>query len=199
MTRRRIFVAIDIPDVARSHISSYMASLQGKFGDLRAKWERPEKLHITIRFAGDLDEVGLAALTRSVRYAAGKSWPFTTQIAQTGAFLKRRGPSVLWLGLVTGNHRPGKGPFQEIFADLEPDADGKARSAFTPHITIARIRDPLSAKRMAARHLASEFAPVEFEVSELVIYESELCRAGSVYTVVSKHRLVKPAGTGLLL
>ena len=52
---------------------------------------------------------------------------------------------------------------------------------YTPHLTIGRIREPQKATELAKIHLENKFEPVGFEVSELVIYESELRPTGSIY------------------
>src|SRR5438552_2912088 len=105
MNTKRIFVAIDISDEARARVASYTKALRHEFQDLRVSWVNPEKLHITIRFAGDLDESDLASLTASISTAAAETAPFSIKISGTGAFIKRKSrANVLWLGL--GSYSP---------------------------------------------------------------------------------------------
>ncbi|HEX9960491.1 MAG TPA: 2'-5' RNA ligase family protein, partial [Pyrinomonadaceae bacterium] len=58
---------------------------------------------------------------------------------------------------------------------------------FKAHLTIARLREPEKSANLVETHLQEKFEAVEFEVSEIVIYQSELSPQGSRYTVVSKH------------
>ena len=58
----------------------------------------------------------------------------------------------------------------------------KETRAFRPHITIGRVRDPDEATALADIHLGIKIEPVEFEVAEIVIYESKLQPTGSVYS-----------------
>jgi len=64
--------------------------------------------------------------------------------------------------------------------------DGRA---FSPHLTIGRIREPKRGRELADAHLHSVFDPVGFEVNWVTIYESILGPQGSRYDVVSRHRL----------
>ncbi len=56
---KRIFLAVDISEQARSQISDYIESLRREFPRLRVGWERAEKLHLTLKFPGDIDDVQL--------------------------------------------------------------------------------------------------------------------------------------------
>ena len=53
---KRVFSAIDIPEEARSAIGQYVNNLHNEFSDLPIRWEKLEKLHLTVKFAGSLDE-----------------------------------------------------------------------------------------------------------------------------------------------
>lgn len=181
MAKKRIFAAVDIPDDARARVGDYVRELRIAFGDLRVRWERPEKLHATLRFAGDLDDGELAAFEKRVAAAAAASPPFTVTVAGTGAFIKRRSrANVLWLGL---NSQQG---LERLAASLDQND-----SRFNAHLTIARLKDAKECRDLIDAHLAREFLPVEFEATEVVVYESKLLPRGSVYSVVSKYPFTK--------
>jgi len=57
---------------------------------------------------------------------------------------------------------------------------------FKPHLTIARIKRAKKSVELAKKHLEEEFEPVQFEVSEIVIYESRLQPTGSKYFPVKR-------------
>jgi 2'-5' RNA ligase len=170
---RRVFAAIDISEDARRAATEYVARLRAEFPDASARWERPEKLHITVKFAGTLDEEQFGIFTERVEAAARSVEAFQIKLSGTGAFLKSRGPIVLWLGveqLTDGD------PIGRIAAELAH----KGRS-FHPHVTIARIKDAKKAKELIERHQAASLDSEAFEVNEIVIYESELFPTGSLY------------------
>ena len=177
---KRVFAAIDISEEVREEVRNYVNNLRSGFEGVPAKWENPAKLHITVRFAGSLDERQLKVFREQIRVVAGSMPPFQMKIAGTGAFVKRRGPSVLWLGteVVSATDDP--------FAVL---AGLSEKRPFRPHLTIARIKDPRKARDMLEKHLASDFGPVDIDVSDLVIYESKLLPSGSVYSKLAAFSL----------
>ena len=65
--KRRIFAAVDISDEARREVSDYISNLKTEFPNVKAGWDRPEKLHLTLKFLGDTDEVQLEKLRNYLR------------------------------------------------------------------------------------------------------------------------------------
>jgi 2'-5' RNA ligase len=125
----RLFTAIEIPEALRMRLSLLRAPIGG------AKWVQPEDMHITLRFAGDIDgrtADDLADLLGDVDVP-----PFRATIAGGGAF-GGRDPRVLWAGveadpgldaLYRANERAARA------AGLDPDPRD-----FRPHVTLARMR-----------------------------------------------------------
>lgn len=191
--KKRIFTAIDISEQAKRKVSAYIESLRKEFSGLRVGWEKAEKLHLTLKFSGDCDERQL----KNLQNAAANSVKifveqenisiFKVQISETGVFPSKRNPRILWLGLQDEEGNLGK-----INRILETECERagfeKENRIFKPHLTIARIREPHKSKSLAESHLGNEFEPVEFEVSEIVIYESSLQPIGSIYKKVSSFK-----------
>ena len=171
---RRVFAAIDISEDARRDAAEYIENLRKEFPDSSVRWERPEKLHITVKFAGTLNEEELEVFSERVKAAAGSLEPFRIKIAGTGAFVKRRGPSVLWLGVEQLTYRD---PIGRIASML-----GHEGRPFHPHITIARIKDSTKGSDLIEKHQSMVSLSEEFEVNEVVIYQSTLLPKGSVYS-----------------
>lgn len=181
MAMKRIFAAVDISEEARIRVAEYVRELRAEFADLRIRWERPEKLHITVHFAGDLDDGELSAFETRVAAAAANTARFVVAIDGTGAFVKRRSrANVLWLGL------DSQGKLENLAASLD-----ETNSRFHPHLTIARLKDANRCRDLIDKHLAGKFERIEFNATEIVVYESTLLRSGSVYGVVSKHLFSK--------
>jgi 2'-5' RNA ligase len=183
---KRIFVAVDISDEARGRAKTHIEALRTAFEAVRVGWERPEKLHLTLKFLGETDERRLVELKRIVAGIAGGNSNFKLKISNAGIFPNVRNPRVLWIDVIDE-----AGNLAEIFRELDERCEklGFARESrkFVPHLTIGRVREPGRAKELGAAHLEKGFEPVEFDVSEIVIYESKLLPTGSVYAVVSKH------------
>jgi RNA 2',3'-cyclic 3'-phosphodiesterase len=96
---RRIFVAIDISDEAREKVAARIAALRERFPKLRVGWERPEKLHLTLKFLGDTDDERLRSLIDSVAKTAKQIAPFHVSLTGSGAFPSERKARVLWIGV----------------------------------------------------------------------------------------------------
>ena len=97
--KKRIFVAVDISDEARQKVAEYIGELKAKFPDVKAGWDRPEKLHLTLKFLGDTEENQLVKLKEIVETIAGQFSNLKFQISNTGVFPSPRNARVLWLGV----------------------------------------------------------------------------------------------------
>ncbi len=185
---KRIFAAIDISEAARQAVSAYVEILRAEFSGVRVGWEKPEKLHLTLKFFGDIDERQLENLTEAIEKTAEQISNFSLQIAETGVFPSPSRARILWLGL-----RDETGNMQKLAEILETESarSGFAREArtFKAHLTIARLREPQKSKELVEKHLQNEFESLEFQASEIVIYQSELLPKGSIYKAVSRHKL----------
>lgn len=179
MAVRRIFAAIDISDEVRIRVAEYSHKLKQEFRDVRARWERPEKFHITLRFEAKADDEMLKNLGALIKTVAETTPPFELSVSGTGAFINRRGPTVLWLGI------------DEIgqLAYLARSLNGQSAHKFHPHLTIARVKDPTHAARLIERHKESGFSAAVFSVNEIVLYESTLEPSGSKYSVLLREKL----------
>ncbi len=177
---KRIFAAIDISEEARAKIEDYIKDLREDFSEIRVGWERTEKLHLTLKFFGDVDEEQLIKLTAAVEETTKQLSEFKLQIIETGVFPSRRNAKILWLGV-----QDQKGSLQKLNEILESECEKKGfvreKRNFKAHLTIARLREPHKSKELVDRHLQNEFYSDEFPVSKIAIYESNLQKTGSIY------------------
>jgi len=178
--KKRLFIAVDISDEARGAAARYIEQMSEKFGHLSAKWERPEKLHLTLKFLGSVGEHLIPKIMDLVDLDAAKVDSFTIEIAGTGAFPTAKSPRVLWLGVKepTGAMKLLEQHIDDSCAELGFESD---KRAFKPHLTLARIREPRNAAELGKQHIKNAVGPISFNCRELVIYESHLGRGGSTY------------------
>ena len=185
---KRIFAAIDISDEARTKVAEYVKNLKSEFSDLRVGWERTEKLHLTLKFFGDVDDQDLQKLTHAAIEAAVQMPKFNLRIAETGVFPSQRKARVLWLDVKDETESLYK--LANVFeSNCAKNGFTKETRSFKAHLTIGRLREPEKSRELVEKHLESKFEPIKFEVSEIVIYESLLQKSGSIYLIVSKHKL----------
>jgi RNA 2',3'-cyclic 3'-phosphodiesterase len=184
----RIFCAIELPSEVRARAAEHIATLRHSEPRVRASWERIEKLHVTLKFLGEIEQGRVEALTRAAIRATTSAQGFDISIEGAGAFPARGLPRVLWLGVVDPSG--GLARLQSRFED-ECAIEGFAREErpFHPHLTIARLRTPEGARRLAELHQQAGFEAARFAAVELTLVRSELGPGGSRYRAISHHRL----------
>jgi len=194
----RIFCAVELPDDVRARVAAHIARLRAAAADLPLKisWERVEKLHLTLKFLGEIEAERREALRRAAERAAGGVERFEARLRDGGAFPPRGNPRVLWLGLDDETQAIAR--LQErLEAECARENFPREARPFHPHITIARIRIPAaaSARHLAKLHGEMKFEPpASFNVNDLVVMRSELGAGGSRYTPLSRHELKAEAG-----
>lgn len=184
----RIFCAVELPKEVRAQVSEHVERLRRDVPHADARWERTEKLHITLKFIGEMEQPRVELLARAAARAAAAVAPFHLAVKGTGAFPPRGLARVLWLGLEDASGRLAA--LQRLLED-EAAREGFPREprAFHPHLTIARLRTPASARTLVELHRKTEFETEAFNVTQLVVMRSELGRGGSRYTPLSSHQL----------
>jgi RNA 2',3'-cyclic 3'-phosphodiesterase len=174
----RLFTAIEIPEQMRLRLSLLRSPIAG------AKWVRPEDMHITLRFAGDVD--GRTADDFADLLAEASVPPFAVAIVGGGAF-GGRDPHVLWAGVEAGpeldalyraNERAARA------AGLDP-----APRDFRPHVTLARMRRARQAE--VARFLAEngDLRLEPFQVTRFVLLSARPGSGGPPYVVEAAYPL----------
>jgi 2'-5' RNA ligase len=182
----RLFVAIELPASLRARVHDHIDRLRHTVPDARVSWAREENFHLTLKFLGDTPVSKVAALSTAIERAAAKVPPFDANVGGCGAFPLRGQPRVLWLGIGDPTGRLAK-----LSHALEDECDqagfGPEVRPFHPHLTVARLRRPHGAHRLAEVHKEMGFDPVPFSVRDLCLIRSELSSEGSRYTVVARH------------
>ena len=185
-THWRVFCAIELPEALKSRVGEHARRLREAFPHVRASWERPEKIHITLKFLGDVEVSRIEELSRAAGRAAAHIEPFDLTIAGPGTFPPHGPPRVLWLGIDDASAQ-----LSNLHRSLEDEcaAAGFQRDLrpFKPHLTVARIRTPHGARELAAAHREAQFEPQTFTASELVVMRSELGPGGARHTRVASH------------
>src|SRR4051812_1588961 len=93
----RLFIALSPPAAVRNALAALSQPIPG------INWTRPEQLHVTLRFLGDVPAEQIEPmLTRlgTVRVA-----PFILPVETLGSFPPTRPPRILWIGVGTGHPR----------------------------------------------------------------------------------------------
>jgi 2'-5' RNA ligase len=187
-THWRLFFAVELPRALKARVGEHIRRLRDAFPHVRASWEKPEKIHITLKFIGEVEASRVGELSRAAERAAATVGPFELTITTPGAFPPHGPPRVLWLGV-----EDPSGQLSKLQCALEDETSRagfpREQRPFKPHLTLARVRVPQGARELAAAHRETSFEPQVFNVSELVLMRSELGPGGSRYTSLS-HFLI---------
>lgn len=175
----RLFTAIEIPANVGQMLSFLRGGLPG------ARWIDPENYHITLRFIGDID-AGVANDVASILDGVNRA-PFELRLDGLAAFGGRKPRSVF------ANVAPSQA-LMDLQAELERlmQRVGLAPEGrkFTPHVTMARLRD--SSSRQVADYLTerASFRSAPFLVERFVLYSSRDSVGGGPYVVEEAYPLV---------
>jgi len=182
----RTFCAIELPDEVRSQLQQHVKRLREAVPEASASWSRPENVHLTLKFFGNVNKDKLTSISSAATRVTSDYSPFQIKIGGTGVFPKASRPQVLWIGVEdpSGRLTELQRRFEEECAKV---GFPKENRAYRPHLTIARLRHPEGGRKLAETHSQTKFGFIEIRVSEFTVFRSQLSPKGSIYTVISKH------------
>ncbi|MEZ4484604.1 MAG: RNA 2',3'-cyclic phosphodiesterase [Syntrophotaleaceae bacterium] len=182
MTRVRAFVAMPLPETTLRTVGKLQQELATALPGVR--WAKPETIHLTLAFLGDITEDSLEKLGSSMLSIGGLQPPVTATFSGVNAFPSRSRPRVVWLGLDGGNtlsqlHEALKSKLDllQLPVDQRP---------FVPHLTLGRSRKPLP----GAGRILESFRDRDCgsaQLDQLVLYESRLGPEGALH--LPRHRV----------
>ncbi|RJQ36205.1 MAG: RNA 2',3'-cyclic phosphodiesterase [Dehalococcoidia bacterium] len=191
MEQIRAFIAVELPESFRKELKDLQARLRA--GDPPpAKWVNPEGTHLTLSFLGSVAADRIPAITGAMSKAATAVTPFVLRMGHPGAFPSASRARVLWVGL--------EGDLDKLLelktrldAELAPLGFKPEEREFTPHLTLARLRERISSlegERLATLISVNSLKnPSEMKVNHLSLMRSFLSREGATYRCLSQALL----------
>jgi 2'-5' RNA ligase len=181
----RAFVAVDPSEEARAELGRIQRALaEGLAGQPRFKvsFPKPENLHLTLRFLGNVSAERLDAIGTALAEVGGTD-RFEIAFDTLGAFPDARRPRVLWIAPSRGDELKALAKRVDgVLAELGIPPEDRP---WSPHLTLGRVR---RAGRSADRVLetVSPRDAVTSPVTEVVLYRSELHPGGPRYTAIKR-------------
>jgi len=174
----RLFVALEIPTDLRSRLSLLQGGVPG------ARWVTAEQYHLTLRFIGEVNE----SVARDIDdiLSALHAACFMVEITGVGEFGGKL-PRALWAGIRPCSelvHLQKK--IESAIQRLGLPAEERK---FTPHVTLARLRNSPSKKVMDFVGHNSSFTGGAFEATRFALFSSHLGSTGAVYNVEQVYPL----------
>ena len=183
----RAFLAFSLPDDIIDTIRGAQRCLKDQ--GIRIAWVKPENVHLTLRFLGEISPEAVRLVMGAAAATAAGAAPMTLTIKGLGVFPDARRPRVVWAGL--GGRAQSLIDFQSgLEENLANVGFEKEQRRFTAHLTLGRIKKPIPpAKVISALDACAGLSSREFSADRLVLYKSELRPEGAAYTVLQAFPL----------
>jgi 2'-5' RNA ligase len=176
----RAFIAFELPPAVISLLDKVQQDLERL--KIRARWVRPENVHLTLKFLGDINPDHIDKIGAEMTAAAFESPPVTLSVRGVGVFPGIKRPRVIWVGL--------GGDIRSLFAfqsRLEEKLAGaefpKDKRPFRAHLTLGRIKQ--AARPAVIRQMITDYARLssdEFICDQVFLFKSDLKPSGAVYS-----------------
>jgi len=169
----RLFIAVDLPDTIKKNLEAMFFGIPG------ARWVASDQIHLTVRFIGDVD----GALFHDIKNVLEEIsiQPFDLHMKGMGHFPQRGTPRVIWAGIERSE--PLQLLRKKIDTALLKIRVEPEKRKFSPHITIARLKNPSQHK--VGNFLAGNnmFSQEPFKVEDFRLYSSVLTSKGAIHKV----------------
>jgi 2'-5' RNA ligase len=186
----RLFTAIELGDTVRARAGVLLDTLRRRAEVLapraRVSWAAPERMHLTLRFIGEVDDAKAEAIVAVLREPVAMA-PFGVRWAGLGSFPPRGAPRVLWVGVAAGRENLLRAE-EAVSARLERLNVKREDRPYSPHLTLARVREPAG---LATSPLFEDLdgALGDTHVEAITLFRSHLSPKGPTYVALEKTRL----------
>jgi len=184
MEKIRSFIAIELPEEVKKALSD----LQNKFkksGSLPVKWVDPGNIHLTLKFLGDVDADSIEGILKAMEEAVKGAVPFNIEVKGLGVFPNMNRIQIVWVGL-HGELEKLVNLQKNIETNLKPLGFTPENRPFTPHLTLARMRDfarPEERQKLGRLVSESNFEEKHvINVTSVNLMKSVLTREGPIYS-----------------
>lgn len=189
----RAFLASELPSPLQDAIQKATSGLRRTLGDDLIRWVPANNVHLTLKFLGDVSPANLDLIKHMLVTEAAQFPAFDVSVEGIGSYPTPRQPRVLWIGL--------KGP--AVLLSLQRAIELAAarlgypaeERGYSPHLTIGRVRQNMSAADIQRIRTALEEIQVgqlgNAHVDAIHLFKSDLQPTGSVYTKLFSAALGK--------
>ena len=198
MEQIRAFIAIELPAEVRSALAELQASLQAE-PQPAVKWVDPYGIHLTLKFLGNTDTGKISGVTGAIEQAARGFTPLALEVKDLGVFPNFKRVRVVWVS-VGGDISRLKQLQQRLESSLVPLGFARESRPFTPHLTLARVREkasPPEQQRFGQLIADARFETAHhFTADSISLMQSQLTTAGAIYRQLTSVSLKKPLSKG---
>jgi 2'-5' RNA ligase len=190
MARLRTFIAVEMSPRVIARAAELIDML--RVADAEITWVRPQQMHLTLKFLGDVPDTETPDVCRVVSQVAGEFEPFEIICRGAGAFPAQRDPKTLWIGVEDGAEELKR--LQAAIDDALKARLGYAKEhrGFHPHLTIGRVKRAAPEGRRQLAQILEEQARFDADlaiVDEVVTFASFLGRQGPTHDALDHAEL----------
>ena len=191
MEHIRSFIAIELPEEVKTGLTRLQDQLKtGKHPSV--KWVNPGSIHLTLKFLGDVTVNKFDEISKAIETAVQEIPPFQLEVKDLGVFPNLNKVRVVWVG-VRGDIAQLGQLQQRIESNLATLDFAPETRAFTPHLTLARLREqttPDERQNFGQLIGSTKFESVyKFRVDFISLIRSQLTREGAIYSRLGSAKL----------
>ncbi|XUX00334.1 MAG: RNA 2',3'-cyclic phosphodiesterase [Dehalogenimonas sp.] len=187
----RAFIAIELPESVKRELSGLQRQLQVQPSE-RIKWVAPEGIHLTLKFLGWFASDRIEQVKSAIAKSIAGTGPFELRLSDLGAFPNLRRMNVIWCGL-SGDLTKLSALQQSVEKYVSPLGFPTESRAFSPHLTLARLRDEVTSEvkqKLALKITRTKVDPdPTIQVDSVSLMQSTLFPTGAVYTELARFPL----------
>lgn len=190
----RTFVAVEMPPALRSRLTRLQQSLSERLPPGCMRWVRPDGMHVTLKFLGEISTRELAAVVAALREHASEVDPFSLGVGGLDCFPNPNHPKVVWVNIADAPAMFGQlrdtVEAAAVAAGLAPD-----NKPFRPHVTLGRVQRRASKSDVRRIGQVVRRTPLQgygtADVSRFALMKSDLQPGGAVYTALEHFAFEK--------
>ncbi len=179
----RTFIALEMNEDVQRYLEGVIRQMAHVLPRLR--WVDPAGIHLTLAFLGELTDEHLTEVTQAAEAAAQRMNLFSYRISSMGIFGSPKSPRIIWIGI----DEPS-GTLTRLHSMLNKELEQRGfdvdRRSFAPHLTLARVKAPLTqTEQKSLQEMLTKGGNVsskEYAAQSIHVMKSELTREGAKYT-----------------
>jgi 2'-5' RNA ligase len=187
----RSFIAIELPEPVKGELGALQERLRAACA-CPAAWTAPGSMHLTLCFLGDIDPAKIESIRQVMELACHQFVPFSLILEGTGVFPNAARPRVVWAGLKGEMERLTRLQ-RDLWQGLSTLGFKPESRPFSPHLTLARLREGASPAQAAGLVTALKGMDSgrgnSFQVNQIHLIRSRLTPAGALYSTLASCAL----------
>jgi 2'-5' RNA ligase len=188
---QRLFIAIDLSPDVRRWLEKARSVLEPGMPAGAVRWVDPQGIHITLKFLGEVAVNRIEGVRAAMGQAVSGVSPFSLTVEGLGCFPNTARPRVVWAGV---RAEPKLIGIQKRLEDiLSATGFPRERRAFSPHLTLGRVKDGANENQLQRIGAAVESArmetPAGMEAGGLCLFRSILRPSGAEYSVLYRAEI----------